>query len=583
MSTPLGVQAVWRQLVDLIGRKRAPATEAAIERLIAIRGEVPSPVRAATARMLEFAQPPASLVRFFADDDLAIAAPVLRAALLAPDEWIAMLPAMPSTSRSLLRNRRDLSPEVRRALESFGSVDFVLSGAVATMEEAELAAPDPVEASSAFIWHAEESAPEPAADPFVLPREQSFVSLAEAARTIPIVAEAMRLARADAPKALITAESAGPFEISDLVARIDAFHRARSDQPALPFVEADLHAAPVGAFRFETDAQGVVRWVGGVAREPLIGLSLDLSTAPAGVRTDGIAGGAFRRRAPFTDARLTVDGQSDAAGTWRISAVPAFDPASGRFTGYRGSARRPRVDEQAEPIRRAPQPVADSLRQLVHELRTPTNAIVGFAEMIERQMLGPVPQPYREQAAVIRSQTRDLIGAIDDIDIAARIDAGALDIRNAHVVLSPILTRIADDLRPLAELRRATLSVDASANLALEGDDRAIERLLSRLLATVLSATAPGEAIAIRAGEDGRGTVSLRIDRPRGLPIDLDAADAETEAAAPGGPLLGTGFALRLAHNLARELGGGLDLGPTRLTLRLPAAVDRPVEQATNL
>ena len=44
--------------------------------------------------------------------------------------------------------------------------------------------------------------------------------------------------------------------------------------------------------------------------------------------------------------------------------------------------------------------------------------------------------------------------------------------------------------------------------------------------------------------------------------------------------LLGTGFALRLARNLARELGGSLVIEPTSLTLRLPAAVNSQVGQA---
>ncbi|WP_447407616.1 hypothetical protein, partial [Clostridium perfringens] len=83
---------------------------------------------------------------------------------------------------------------------------------------------------------------------------------------------------------------------------------------------------------------------------------------------------------------------SDAAGTWRVAGTPSFDPASGRFVGYAGIARRPRADEDVAPSRRM---ASDSLRQLVHELRTPTNAIAGFAELIEAQLLGPVSDVYR--------------------------------------------------------------------------------------------------------------------------------------------------------------------------------------------
>ncbi|MGJ3626362.1 hypothetical protein AB5I41_04510 [Sphingomonas sp. MMS24-JH45] len=62
---------------------------------------------------------------------------------------------------------------------------------------------------------------------------------------------------------------------------------------------------------------------------------------------DGIAAGAFRKRAAFADARLLVGGGSPLAGDWRISGVPVFDTARGHFIGYRGAARRPHVEEDA--------------------------------------------------------------------------------------------------------------------------------------------------------------------------------------------------------------------------------------------
>ncbi|MFY0104416.1 histidine kinase dimerization/phospho-acceptor domain-containing protein, partial [Acinetobacter baumannii] len=75
------------------------------------------------------------------------------------------------------------------------------------------------------------------------------------------------------------------------------------------------------------------------------------------------------------------------------------------------------------------------MRQLVHELRTPTTAIAGFAEMIEGELLGPVPAPYRDYAGNIRHQARGLLGAIDDLDTAARLDSNALDLRPESVDL----------------------------------------------------------------------------------------------------------------------------------------------------
>uniref|UniRef100_UPI00262B624D hypothetical protein n=1 Tax=Sphingomonas bacterium TaxID=1895847 RepID=UPI00262B624D len=491
MSTPFGAQSAWRQLVDLIGRRRVPASMGALAKLKAIRRHVPPPVRAASARAVAFADPPAALVQLFAEDELSIAAPVLRSARLRSDEWIAMLPAMSPAVRSLLRHRRDLPPAVNRALESFGSVDFVLSAgnaegmvpsvdvegsapveAAAEPVEREAPAPvvaeepAPVEPSIESVDSAEpasvEAAPidwtevvgplspnEPEAlvepgiaaaaqeapivtDPAILlPPESTFVSIASVALGLPVVAEALRHNGAAAEEAATASESeppeveqadtsraaepesvaplaevtmlqpppaeaaSGMFQIAELVARIDAYQRQREESPTVPLVPSeiqpelfDLEPVQSQSFRFETDASGTVRWIEGTARAPLIGLSLDLAALPSGSQVDGVAAGAFRRRAGFANARLVVDGNSDAAGQWRITGIPVFDRETGRFTGYRGSARRPRPDESAEPVQGGRSPASDALRQLVHELLTPTNAIAGFAEMIETQLLG---------------------------------------------------------------------------------------------------------------------------------------------------------------------------------------------------
>jgi signal transduction histidine kinase len=368
----------------------------------------------------------------------------------------------------------------------------------------------------------------------------------------------------------------GPFQISEVVARIDAFWRKREESP--PELMPERAPEPAQHFRFETDAKGVIRWVEGASRSAIVGLSLDFQGAPDGSRVDGIAAGAFRRRAGFSNARMSIEGDSDGAGAWLISAIPVFDPANGRFTGYRGTARRPRIDERAEPPRPAATP-ADSLRQLVHELRTPTNAIAGFAEMIETQMLGPVSDPYRDRANVIRSQARELLGAIDDLDLAARIDSAALALVPGPVALRPVLVAIADDLAQLATLRGSYIALPID-DLAVSGDRRAVERLLARLMATLVSASAPGERIGVHTAIEADDIVAIAIDRPRALadyPGDsVLGIDDEREDAT----LLGTGFALRLARNLARELGGSLVIEPESLTLRLPASVTTPVGQA---
>jgi len=746
MSTPFGAQSAWRQLVDLISRRRVPPGISAIAKLKAIRQHVPAAIRAASARGVAVADPPAALVQLFADDELIIAAPVLRTARLRADEWIGMLSGMSPAARSILRHRRDLPPAVSRALQSFGSVDFVLPAgssvpveappidveevgtidaeaeptaaveaeaelsqieevvvesqlsaegdsaavdsidwtqvlgplAVAEPEPVTVIVPEPV-AAAPMIEMSElqaEAAVEPA---ITIPPELTFFSFASIARGLPVVAEALRHSEAEAeqsaaiepaesaelPEAAETGEtieaedvldaldvagardaietdevsevhaapeaespeveqaaeveeeatvsesgaeviqfatlqpppaeaSSGMFQIAELVARIDAYQRQRDETPSAPIFRElqselfEFESIQAQSFRFETDASGTVRWIEGAERAPLIGLSLDLAGAPGGSRVDGAVAGAFRRRAGFANARLIVEGESDAAGQWRITGIPVFDRESGRFTGYRGTARRPRPDETADPT---PNPIrnpaSDALRQLVHELRTPTNAIAGFAEMIESQMLGPVPHAYRMQAADIRSQAGSLLTAIDDIDMAARIESKALDLRADEVPLLPLLERVASDLLPLATLRGTMIDIYAGdSDLAIAADDRAVERLIARLMATLVASGGRGERIGIAATLEADSMVAVVFDRPAALAAyagdSLLMIDAETEANREGAPLLGTGFALRLVRNLATELRGALFIGDKALTLRLPAAVIESVEQVSS-
>ena len=731
IATPFGMQSAWRQLVDLIGRRRVPPSPAALVRLRALRANVPPPVRAASARSLAYANPPAVLVELFATDELVVAAPVLRVAQLRADEWTAFLPRMSAATRSVLRHRRDLHADVQRALASFGPSDFILPGVIEDGEErpALSLAPDPIAqplaaesgaddavasdepASTVLPVTEQEEAPstakaeelgvaepiaidwtqvvapalaaiEPSAETSSAPQpvetdearatleqpeqgiapvipppeavqsaETPFVSLASVAMGLPVVAEAIRRAGADAvqaepepgseepvvadvspqeaftetalpveaidpvavfdggheteesefaaavppvpPEEPVAGASAVPieqpesppagFEIAELVARIDAYQKRRDDGTPVPSVAS----VPASTFRFSTDEQGVIGWVSGAERGPLIGLSLAYAVGNGAASVDGGVTGAFRRRAAISDARLLVSGESDAAGQWRISAVPAFDQRTGRFAGYRGTARRPRRDEGAEPVAPARDAGADALRQLVHELRTPTNAIAGFAEMIDREMLGPVSSLYRRRAQDIRAHVADLITAIDDLDFAARLETHALDLRGDAVVVAPLLARVVEDLNPLLTLRGAAIvAAPVAPDLAISADARAAERLAGRLLAALAAAAGRGERLALVAERETPETVAITIDRPASF-ADRDdqalfAADAEAEIGEQGAPLLGTGFALRLARNLATELGGALAVEPSRLTLRLPAAFSSQVGQASS-
>lgn len=597
-ATPFGAQTAWRQVVDLMGRGRIAADPATLARLAELRGSVSDATRSASARLLSLCQPPAALVAFFAQDDLAIAAPVLRMAQLSDAEWLDILPQLNPRTRSVLRHRRDLSDAVMRGLESFGPVDFVLPNMTAAAPSAPAPVAPPVAAAPEAARPAPQAPPQPwpiaapsapkadavrdapavplsvMLDPVPTQAGTPFVPLGQVARSLPFMAEAMRHAPSPA---------APPrYEIADLVARIDAFNQRREEVTGTP----DASAGPAH-FDFETDERGLILGVDGVARGALVGVSIAATTVQGLAQFDGVAMGAFRSRSPFRDARLEIGGVSDAAGSWRVSAAPYFDALSGRFLGYRGSGRRPRRDECASvaPVQAGGDAASsDSLRQLVHELRTPANAVAGFAELIESELLGPVAPVYRDRATAIRSMASDLLAAVDDLDTAARIEGHVLELRPTKILLAPLIQRLLGELQPLAELRRAEIRFEPPAGMvAAMADDRATERLIARLFSVLLSNCVVGERLTATLSEE-QGMASLRVDRPLALAIETDAAllsDAGDEEQRDGAPLLGTGFSLRLVDKLGAEMGGGLTIGLHRVVLTLPMDMDQRAGKAS--
>lgn len=543
----------WRQVVDILAQDHDGAIDprqraAALALLRRIRASVPRSVRAESVLAIAACRRlPPVLVAFIAEEPPAVSAPLIAAVEMNEADWLDLLPALPPTARALLRQRRDLSPAVRVALNSFGPSDLALGSDM--RDDAEATGAAEIDAGPA---------PDPSPPPF-----------------------APTFAAGDRG----TAEATGPSEggdaqIRELLQRIAAF-RDRAEDAPFPFEPPPPAELPrVEDFRFETGADGVIRWVEGAPRGPLVGIGIAVAAEQYGHGVDGHAAGAYRRRASFRDARLTVLGDGTVSGEWRISAVPFFDRHDGRFTGYRGTARRPRADETAAHLHAAPGLYGsglapDSLRQLVHELRTPLNAIVGFAEMIEHQMLGPAALDYRERACDIAEQGRRLLAAVDDLDMAARLESRRLREAAAAVDTAMLIERLHDDYDAAARPRGVKLAFRiAKALPPVDADPVAVERMFSRLLAATIGLAEQGETIFVTLRADV-GEVHLSVSRPRLLEERDEKALLDPgyspDGDWPDAPALGLGFALRLIRNLAVAARGNLHILPDSFDLRLPA------------
>ncbi|NCU12300.1 MAG: HAMP domain-containing histidine kinase [Sphingomonadaceae bacterium] len=541
----------FRQLLDLLGTSPAEARgeqlDAAFVRLTELAQTIPVAERAAMVRDSGLRLRSPRLVAALAEGEPAVAEAALLRAQLTADQWLDLIPALPPAPRPTLRQRRDLPGDVAALLARLGVTDRGLPPAGALDPQA-----------------APESAPaEPPAEP---PAE---------------TAEVIVLPARPAP----AAQDGG---IGAIVKRIEAYRRQRQvidqvpagDSPRLPLGEEHFLEVPeqVRAFDLACDAEGRVCWADPGIAPMVMGLRLVRAALSPDFTLQ------MRRHQPLRGERLELDGAEAISGQWQLDAVPWFDPVTGGYLGYRGRMRRPA--ERAPLVPPVRDSEADRIRQMLHELRTPVNAIQGFAEVIQQQLFGPTPHEYRALAANIAGDAARMLSAFEELERLARLDSGAMDLDEGEADLAAVLTTTVEQLGAHTAQRGSGFALKAeSASLPVALARLEVERIVWRLLATLAGVAAPGEVLKLKLRErDGMARLDLNLPGVLGK-LDGDdlfraAAGAVPQVIAAG--VFGVGFALRLARAEARAAGGDLVRKDGKLRLTLPA-LSRPAETGSGL
>jgi signal transduction histidine kinase len=282
---------------------------------------------------------------------------------------------------------------------------------------------------------------------------------------------------------------------------------------------------------------------------------------------------AFTDRLPFDDTPVKLPTPA-LEGEWRLSGIPAFSPSDGRFLGYRGIAVREGMEEAPQQKSALPAAMADAdtLRETIHEIKTPLNAIIGFAEIIDGQYLGPAHRNYRHRAAEIVSQARMLLAAIEDLDFAARLQAQPAE-KGASTDLAEILPPLAEDWGNRAMARDVRLRiVTALGSLRCALEPELARRLLGRLIGAAVESTPDGQQVDVDVKE-GKRALTISVTRPASTRqlTDAQVMDPAFQVdGAEGASPLGLGFALRLVRGLAQLASGSLRLTHGEIQVVLP-------------
>ncbi len=140
------------------------------------------------------------------------------------------------------------------------------------------------------------------------------------------------------------------------------------------------------------------------------------------------------------------------------------------------------------------------LANMSHELRTPLNAIIGFSEIMEARLFGPLGvDRYDEYCRDIRESGQYLLEVINDILDMSRIEAGRLRLDFEEVEVDRILSEAIRFVSMRADNKALTINARIVSGIALHADRRALKQIALNLLSNAVKFTPEGGEVRVHA------------------------------------------------------------------------------------
>jgi two-component system cell cycle sensor histidine kinase PleC len=164
---------------------------------------------------------------------------------------------------------------------------------------------------------------------------------------------------------------------------------------------------------------------------------------------------------------------------------------------------------------------SEFLANISHELRTPLNAVIGFSEIMESGMFGPLGSAkYVEYCRDIHQSGIYLLGVINDVLDMSRIEAGRMLLHPEELVLDDLVEESIRIVSTMAAAQQIEVTSEAGRDLHMRGDRRALTQIMLNLLSNAVKFTPAGGRIRVRARAVGNAITFSVADTGIGIPRD---------------------------------------------------------------
>ena len=269
-----------------------------------------------------------------------------------------------------------------------------------------------------------------------------------------------------------------------------------------------------------------------------------------------------------TGVASLLDHGRDVLGCVRSGGIIPLSMTMGRtradgpnfFAVFRDLSQAKKSENELREARRladrAASAKADLLARISHEVRTPLNAIIGFAEVMIGERFGALGnERYVEYMKDIRASGERVIAIINDLTDLSRIETGKLDLAFANQNLNDLVENCVAVMQPQANRERIIIRTSLAHTLPpVVADARALRQITLNLIGNSIHLANAGGQVIVSTAMSDFGEVVLRVrDTGHGLNDNEVAAAMEPFRTRPP---LGSGLRQRRRQPFADQSAG---------------------------
>jgi signal transduction histidine kinase len=234
----------------------------------------------------------------------------------------------------------------------------------------------------------------------------------------------------------------------------------------------------------------------------------------------------------------------------------AFNALVDRFVAAQGS-----YGSDLERVRAADRDRAAFLAAVSHELRSPLNAILGFADILMTEVDGPLSPEAREEVEQIRGSGKHLLDLINDILEFSALESGQLKLSRSRVDLGAVAWEVVREAAGIVGARPVSVRIEGESGVLAKADQRRVRQVLTNVVGNAIKFTQQGEVV-VDVGREGKyARISVRDTGPGISPQERAVIFEEYKQAKDERPRRrGTGLGLAITRRLVLMHGGKIDV-----------------------